>query len=605
MKRLIILCDGTLEDADSQPDTELYTNIGRLSRAIKEQDKEKEIEQIKFYLGGVGTEETTTLGSYVSSALGSGMLEFVRNIYSFLSLNWESGNEIFLFGFSRGAYTVRLVASLIEVIGILNPRKTLQFFPKLFKTLDQRGPSQSSERNRESGENIQKLLSSFSKEKRDQDLEYRRNGKFSIKFMGLFDTVATRGRPSTLRNNSSTTTGGSGIRFDSFGFDETRLEPCIENAFQALALDEFRIDYLPVLWSSNPLGRPKGQKLEQVWFSGSHADIGGGYKDGDLSFLTLWWMLSKLEGFLEIDLKFLKEKIMCGKTMENYGKMPPHKSRVGQFLLTKSVQRPIPLIPNPSTNEFIHFSVKFQPNCQLRSSLVSQLSISNSKFLKEMFTTPGLLELDLKKNWPTPYLSIHNSSSSSNNYNDEKDNEKEEMKSLSDSEEEDDEKKKKQINKNSSTSTALLHNDDKHLLLDSFNSPPIFNSSSSSFSDQEIEKEKSSSSSSRPISTSSTLLNNPSRTNHNSNSNTNDDQDDFSASNFRETQSRLLSNVYPSHSHSHHSIFNNPFRAIRREFRKKMERWGEEISERSVRKEDEEEWREVERQLRRERERKE
>lgn len=63
MKRLVILCDGTLEDADSEPDTRLYTNIGRLSRAIKEEDKrgtdqnQHEIEQIKLYLGGVGTED--------------------------------------------------------------------------------------------------------------------------------------------------------------------------------------------------------------------------------------------------------------------------------------------------------------------------------------------------------------------------------------------------------------------------------------------------------------------------------------------------------------------------------------------------------------------
>ncbi|GAA5976968.1 hypothetical protein JCM5350_007511 [Sporobolomyces pararoseus] len=577
MKRLIILCDGTLEDADSEPNPQLYTNIGRLSRAIKELDNRNgnSIEQIKFYLGGVGTEDSTAIGGYVAGALGTGMMDLVKNVYSFLSLNWESGDEIFLFGYSRGAYTVRLVASLISVIGILDPRKTLQFFPKLFKALDQRSSSEpsdfsSGQQGLESrgGESIQKLLSSFSKEKREQDLEYRRNGKFLIKFMGLFDTVATRGRPSTLRRLP--TSPLPSIRFDSFGFDETRLETCIENAFQALALDEFRIDYLPVIWSSNPLGRPKGQHLQQVWFSGSHADVGGGYKDGDLSFITLWWMLNKLEPFLDVDWGFLKGKSICGTTMENFGKMPPHKSRVGQFLLTKSIQRPIPLTLNPSTNEYIHFSVKFQPPSQLRSIVSS--TFSNP----DLFTTPGKLEEDLRLNWPTPYLSFK---SSYEKYKKEKKKEK----SLSDSEQNDyhtdeDQKDEKKSMRSSSTST----------------SPTL-----TSFSDEELEKQEHSSLPSSSSSSTVRPIRNLSIPNHpclstNSYDSVRDEQD-FSASNFRETQLRLF-NPQP---HSHHSSFlSNPFKAMRRGFRKKIEEWGDELKEREVRKEDEEEWREVERQLR-------
>jgi len=78
------------------------------------------------------------------------------------------------------------------------------------------------------------------------------------------------------------------------------------------------------MWNSNPLGRPKGQQLQACWFSGSHADVGGGYVDGDLAYLSLWWMCSKVEKMLEIDMDFLRHKL-CKDTVEGYGKMPSHK----------------------------------------------------------------------------------------------------------------------------------------------------------------------------------------------------------------------------------------------------------------------------------------
>ncbi|GAA5935097.1 T6SS phospholipase effector Tle1-like catalytic domain-containing protein [Sporobolomyces koalae] len=401
MKRLVILCDGTLEDADAQLDPDLYTNIGRLSRAILEEDqrpnpnKETEIEQIKMYLGGVGTEDGK-VGGLVSGAFGTGIMETVRNIYSFLSLNWESGDEIFLFGFSRGAYTVRLVASLISVIGILHPRKTMHLFPALFEALDQRS-GDSPHNDLKSAESIQKLLSQYSKDKNQQDLEYAKKGQFLIKVLGIFDTVSTRGRPSNLRRVQSE--APDAIRFDSFGFDECRLESCIEHAYQALALDEHRIDYLPVLWSSNPLGRPKRQILEQVWFAGAHSDIGGGYKEGDLQYLALWWMCSKVSSLLAIDMQFLRAKL-CTKTVASYGTMPAHKSRIGQYLLTKSVDRAVPTALNPWTNERIHFSVKLRPCQHLRKGVSGLLDKA------DLFTSLSPLEQDLKDQWPAPVSKI-------------------------------------------------------------------------------------------------------------------------------------------------------------------------------------------------------
>ncbi|GAA5829173.1 hypothetical protein JCM3766R1_001006 [Sporobolomyces carnicolor] len=558
MKRLVILCDGTLEDADSEPDTRLYTNIGRLSRAIKEEDKrgtdqnQHEIEQIKLYLGGVGTEDGK-VGGLVSGALGTGIMDSVRNIYSFLGLNWESGDEVFLFGFSRGAYTVRLVASLISVIGILHPRKTMHLFPSLFAALDRRtGDSPKSDF--KSAQTIQKLLASYSHEKREQDLESARKGKFLIKFVGLFDTVATRGRPSTLRRSPSQEPPA--IKFDSFGFDETRLETCIEHAVQALALDEFRVDYVPVLWVSNPLGRPKGQTLEQVWFSGTHADVGGGYMDGDLGYVSLWWMCSKVESMLEIDMDFLRDK-MCQETVEAYGKMPPHKSRVGQFLLAKSVERPVPLTANPSTNELVHASVNYQPPSQLRA-VVSAL-FSNP----DLFTKLSPLEQQLRDHWPTPEFSIRSKKGKKRRSDDK------EKKSLSDTEVDG-----KDTRPDHSTRSPPP-------------SPTLTSLSDDEKSRSEFDHTKG------VLSSASSLLADP------PNGQTPPEGDwydvNFDAQNFRETSQRL----FPNTNEQHHLLprLSNPFKAIHRRFDGLVERWDR----RQERKEEAEEWKEMEKQMNRER----
>ncbi|GAA6064168.1 hypothetical protein JCM10212_002990 [Sporobolomyces blumeae] len=390
MKRLIVLCDGTLEDADAEQDTSLYTNIGRLSRAILEEDKRGSIpvEQIKLYLGGVGTEDGKVVG-LVSSAFGSGIMDSVRNIYSFLGLNWESGDEVFLFGFSRGAYTVRLVASLISVIGILHPRRTMHLFPALFEALDNR-TGEDPRRDARSASTITKLLSQYAPDKRQQDNEYARKGKFLIKAVGLFDCVATRGRPSTLRRSPDE----DSPRFDSFGFDETRLESIIEHAYHALALDEQRIDYVPVLWNSDPLGRPHGQKLQQSWFAGAHADVGGGYREGDLGYLSLWWMAAKVGQLVAIDMDYLRE--LCNRTVAPYGQMAPHKSRIGEFLLAKSIDRPLPTKTNRNTEEYIHESVRSQSSSNLRRAVQASFRAH------ELFLPLAPLEHELELHWPKP-----------------------------------------------------------------------------------------------------------------------------------------------------------------------------------------------------------
>jgi uncharacterized protein (DUF2235 family) len=116
-------------------------------------------------------------------------------------------------------------------------------------------------------------------------------------------------------------------RYNSFGFDETRLPTCVARTYHALALDEHRIDYLPVLFRKSSSKSSKAssteQELLQVWFSGAHSDIGGSYAESDLATITLWWMVSCVQDTLAFDSGYLKRTLAA--THAPWGKYKPHK----------------------------------------------------------------------------------------------------------------------------------------------------------------------------------------------------------------------------------------------------------------------------------------
>ncbi|GAA6042324.1 hypothetical protein JCM8097_003846 [Rhodosporidiobolus ruineniae] len=405
MKRLILLCDGTLMDADSEQDPARYTNIAKLSRALSEMDERSSppVEQIKLYQSGLGTDDAR-VGGLVAGALGSGMMQKVKDLYDFICLNWEEGDEIFLFGFSRGAYIVRLLSSFINIVGILSPPLNMHLFPAIFEAHDEHKgvrtsyDSESEDTDAEEADQkvaveIQKLLQPLSGFRKAQ--QRRLGGHFLIKCIGVFDTVATRGRPSTFRRASPP----DQIKYNSFGLDESSLESCVELAFQALALDERGIDYLPVLWKKVPGGAAerKGQVLRQVWFSGAHSDIGGGYEEQDLSYLTLTWMVSQLAPHLAFDYDYLER--IERKTVAPYGGMKPHQSRTGEFRLAAAVDRPFPVQLDPTTNEFLHPSILHQTPPQLRPDLLAYL---RSPVSFSLIAPLDDLEVKLQRDWPAP-----------------------------------------------------------------------------------------------------------------------------------------------------------------------------------------------------------
>ncbi|GAA6018170.1 hypothetical protein JCM10207_002856 [Rhodosporidiobolus poonsookiae] len=362
MKRLCIFADGTLMDADSETDPDLYTNVAKLSRALLDEapGPSGPILQSKMYQSGVGTDQAP-LGGLVSGALGSGMMRMVKELYDYICLNWEQGDEIHLFGFSRGAYIVRLLSSFINIVGILHPTVNMHVFPAIFDALDEH-KGDGGEADEKAQKKLAALLEPLKPFRRAQQKALKT--KCLIKSLCVFDTVTTRGRPSALRFLEQ-----EKPKVNSFGIDESYLEPCVEMAFQALAADERRVDYTPTLWRRRTGGKAEanGQKLLQVWFSGAHSDIGGGYKEQDLSFITLTWMIAQVQDFLAFDFEYLKR--IEAKTTALYGQAKPHQSRTSEFRFAAAIDRELPDELDSSTMERYHPSILQQPPEHLRNDL--------------------------------------------------------------------------------------------------------------------------------------------------------------------------------------------------------------------------------------------
>ncbi len=270
IRRLIICADGTWNEPE-QNDLGMSspTNICKLAKAIQPFDKDG-VAQIICYHTGVG-ERGGLKDHFSGGALGRGLSKNIIDLYLFLVLNYFPGDELYLFGFSRGAYTVRSLAGLIRNTGILkcNYAEKYKDAYKLYQNRDKLSHPRST-----LAVNFRALYSW---------------PDFNIKFIGVWDTVGALGIPF------------SGIHLKRFEFHDVELSSHVDYAYQALAIDEKRKPFTPSLWEKQPTS-PKSQVLEQVWFPGVHCNVGGGYEDSGLSDCALEWMWGKAAACgLELD----------------------------------------------------------------------------------------------------------------------------------------------------------------------------------------------------------------------------------------------------------------------------------------------------------------
>jgi uncharacterized protein (DUF2235 family) len=264
MKKIICCSDGTWNKADQKDDGVVSpTNVKKFYDALADID-EKKVPQKKFYDEGVGNKWYT---KFTGGIFGLGINKNIIDVYRYIATNYQPGDEIYLFGFSRGAYTARSVAGFIYNCGLLKPEflnnnKIKEAF-ELYK-----------DRTIETSPSSEKARAFKAQYSYDNII---------IKFIGVWDTVGSLGIPLDIFDK---------INKDLFNtqFYDVTLNKSIKYAYHALAIDEKRKPFVPTLWEKHP-DAPSEQILEQAWFPGVHSDVGGGYKERDLSNCTLQWMV--------------------------------------------------------------------------------------------------------------------------------------------------------------------------------------------------------------------------------------------------------------------------------------------------------------------------
>jgi hypothetical protein len=266
-KRLALFLDGTWNTVTDN------TNVYRMKSLCM-----SGADQVVYYSAGVGTQYGE---KFTGGIFGYGLDAEVIQAYEWIVENYVPDDRIFLFGFSRGAFTARSLAGFISKCGLLKPGSPMSLTQLYARYRKRVSPSILHLQNTQSG---------------DLSLEDQWLKKYSMAislwFQGVFDTVGALGVP--LGNIPI-------ISRSNYGFLETDLRINDSRAYHAMAIDEHREAFAPTLWTKtvtagvgSPAPRPL-EEVEQRWFVGAHADVGGGYANGLLAQVPLVWLIQKAE----------------------------------------------------------------------------------------------------------------------------------------------------------------------------------------------------------------------------------------------------------------------------------------------------------------------
>ena len=270
------------------------TNVLKLCRAVLPGSAEQG-EQLAYYDVGVGS-----LAKYrgtanrllaltdkgLGGAYGAGFEGNIEDALHFLVFNYREGDEVYIFGFSRGAATARALTRFLDWSGGLPTKRDAYYLPELFREyIAVHGAGSSSQA-------ISRINNRRTTEKRNRPLDDFR--RVNVQYLGVWDTVMALGSRFKAKGTSTSPTSKS------FHVD-VRPALCVKHARQALAIDEERYDFRPEIWTDHT---PE-QKLEQRWFAGVHSNVGGGYPNDGLANVAFHWILrGAMEHGLKVDTDF-------------------------------------------------------------------------------------------------------------------------------------------------------------------------------------------------------------------------------------------------------------------------------------------------------------
>ncbi|KZS87368.1 hypothetical protein SISNIDRAFT_553212 [Sistotremastrum niveocremeum HHB9708] len=300
-KSIIVFCDGTSQDGlisradDTGPSdgaTTYFTNVLRLSRSVRPYSKFNGVdkEQIVFYQTGVGSEadfyNKSWDGDLLLASFGTTVASKIRDAYAFIAGNYRPGDDICLFGFSRGSYTVRKISGLIQKIGLLS-KDQMGLFYAYWQDLAQPGSG------------IAPPIPTT---------------QIPIKVIGCFDTVG------------SVWLGLKDQVINALSIEDNSLIPGCEVALHAMSFHEDRDRFMLTQWDEKT--KLPNQIVKQVFFAGAHADVGGGYEIHEMSDISLFWMVDQITSLqlLDIDTDFIARTRSTRAGKPAWGASQPHNS---------------------------------------------------------------------------------------------------------------------------------------------------------------------------------------------------------------------------------------------------------------------------------------
>lgn len=329
-KNIVVCYDGTNKEFGTD-----NTNVVKFFSRVLCDDHSQEA----FYDPGVGTfnpfkpnaylDWVKKLGNMMGNAFGWGLKSNLEDGYKYLMNTYERGDNVYLFGFSRGAYTARALAGMLSYFGLLE----------------------------KGSDNLIRYVSKYyvnKKFKRANGFKETFSRPCTPYFIGVWDTVAS---------------------LDYFGYErfyDAGLKQEVKYGYQAISIDEKRSKFMPNLWDESK--KPEHQVIEQVWFPGVHSDVGGGYRQSDLSDIALGWLLDKAN---ESGLK-LKEDWQKNLAPDPTGQI--HKSYKSLWKLLGKRERQIPegALIHQSAMDRIDKVKNYQPEIPQQYEVVTSLTYQQS-----------------------------------------------------------------------------------------------------------------------------------------------------------------------------------------------------------------------------------